>query len=87
MLPQAPSPEALALVRGRQEAVAAKGSRDTVVVVGRVAFLHTPDGFGTSELARMLTSGRSKPLADGTARTRATIAALLALCDSDVTGP
>lgn len=79
--------EALGLVAGRLEAVAAKGSRDTVAVDGRVAYLHTPDGFGTSELARTLTSGRANPLADGTARNWATVTALLALCDADVTGP
>ncbi len=66
--------------------MAAKGSPDTVTVIGRVAYLHTPDGFGTSELAKTLTSGRSNPLADGTARNWATVTALLALCEADVTG-
>jgi uncharacterized protein (DUF1697 family) len=87
VLPHPPSADGLALVAARQEAAAAKGSPDTVTVVGRVAYLHTPDGFGTSELARTVTSGRANPLADGTARNWATVAALLALCDTDVTGP
>ena len=52
-----------------------------------MAYLHTPDGFGTSELAKTITSGRSNPLADGTARNWATVTALLALCEADVTGP
>lgn len=87
VLPQPLASEAREVVALRQEVVAAKGSRDTVTVVGRVAYLHTPDGFGTSELARALTSGRSNPLADGTARNWATITALLSLCEADVTGP
>jgi uncharacterized protein (DUF1697 family) len=74
-------------VAARQDAVAATGSPDTITVVGRVAYLHTPAGFGTSELAKALTSRRSNPLADGTARNWATVTALLALCDADVTGP
>lgn len=87
VLPHPLSPEALGLVALREEVAAAKGSRDTVTVIGRVAYLHTPDGFGTSDLARALTSGRSNPLADGTARNWATVTALLALCEADVTGP
>src|SRR6266581_7474288 len=33
-------------------AAAAKGSQDTVQAAGQALFLHTPDGFGTSELAQ-----------------------------------
>jgi uncharacterized protein (DUF1697 family) len=70
---------ALTAVSHRQATVAAKGSRDTVTVLGRTAYLHTPDGFGTSELAKALTSGRGNPLGDGTARNWSTVTALLAL--------
>lgn len=87
VLPHPLTPEARELVALRQQVVTAKASRDTVTVIGRVAYLHTPDGFGTSELAKALTSGRSNPLADGTARNWATVTALLALCEADVTGP
>ena len=87
VLPHLLGSDALAAVAARQDAVAAKGSPDTVTVIGRVAYLHTPDGFGTSELAKALASGRSNPLADGTARNWATVTALLAVCDADVTGP
>jgi uncharacterized protein (DUF1697 family) len=87
VLPHPPTAEMLGQVAARQEAVRAKGSRDTVTVIGRVAYLHTPDGFGTSELAKALTSGRANPLGDGTARNWATVTALLALCEADVTGP
>jgi uncharacterized protein (DUF1697 family) len=66
-----------------QQQVAAKGSRDTAQFVGRALFLHTPDGYGRSELAELLTRARG-PLsvrAAGTARNWATITKLLALCD------
>lgn len=86
-LPHPLTPHSLELVAQRQAAAAAKASHDTVTVIGRVAYLHTPGGFGTSELAKALTSGRSNPLADGTARNWATVTALLALCEADVTGP
>lgn len=87
VLPHPLTAEALGLVAERQDSAAAKGSSDTVTVIGRVAYLHTPDGFGTSDLAKTLTSGRANPLAGGTARNWATITALLALCTDDVTGP
>ena len=87
VLPHPPAKDGLALIAAREEAAATKGSPDTVTVIGRVAYLHTPNGFGTSELAKTLTSGRSNPLADGTARNWATVSALLALCEADVTGP
>lgn len=71
--------EALA---ARVAAVRAKGrlGRDAVTVDGRVAYLHTPDGFGTSELAKVVTTGRTAPLAEGTARNWATVTTLLEMC-------
>jgi uncharacterized protein (DUF1697 family) len=67
------------------EAVAAaaeKGSRDEAAIVGRTLYLHTPDGFGTSELAKeLLMKNRRDPLANGTARNWSTITKLLALCE------
>ena len=39
-------------ISAAESAAAAKGSRDTVQLVGQALFLHTPDGFGTSELAQ-----------------------------------
>src|SRR5437868_11755112 len=41
-------------VAAAQQRAAAKGSRDSAVAVGRVVYLHTPDGFGRSELAVLL---------------------------------
>jgi uncharacterized protein (DUF1697 family) len=58
-----------------------RGSRDEAVIVGRTLYLHTPDGFGTSELAKeLLLARRSNPFSTGTARNWNTITKLLALC-------
>lgn len=54
-----------------------EGTRDSVTAIGRALYLHTPDGFGTSELAK----SAAKPAIDGTARNWATTTKLLALCD------
>ena len=47
-----PPGDLLTRISAAESAVAAKGSRDTVQAQGQVLFLHTPDGFGTSELAQ-----------------------------------
>jgi uncharacterized protein (DUF1697 family) len=57
--------------------VRAKGSADDAVVVGRTLFLHTPDGFGRSELAARLASSAG-PTA-GTARNWVTVTRLMAM--------
>jgi uncharacterized protein (DUF1697 family) len=60
------------------------GSRDTAQVIGRTIFLHTPDGYGRSELAARIiqgSRGKSAGLA-GTARNWATVDRLLAMCDT-----
>src|SRR5262245_16357985 len=63
-------------------AAAERGSRDEATIVGRTLYLHTPDGFGTSELAKeLLMKNRRDPLASGTARNWSTITKLLALCE------
>jgi uncharacterized protein (DUF1697 family) len=69
----------LAELQGRSEA---KGSRDRAQAMGRVVYLHTPDGFGRSELATLL--GRSRTLAElgATARNWATVTTLLSMCDA-----
>jgi uncharacterized protein (DUF1697 family) len=70
------------LAEAEQQA-AQKGSRDTVRLVGRAVFLHTPDGFGRSELAKLLSRGGGPMSARGagTARNWSTVTKLLALCD------
>jgi uncharacterized protein (DUF1697 family) len=68
-------------VAAAQQRAAAKGSRDSAHVVGRVIYLHTPDGFGRSELAVLLgrlTAGGAGRVS-GTARNWATVTKLLEL--------
>jgi uncharacterized protein (DUF1697 family) len=43
--------------------------------------VHTPDGFGRSELALYLLGRSASPTASGTARNWSTVTKLLALCD------
>ena len=57
----------------------AKVGRDEAEIVGRTLYLHTPDGFGRSELAKVLS--RPGGPAEGTARNWATVTKLLAMCD------
>ena len=82
-----PPGDLLGRISAAESAVAAKGSRDTVHAAGPALFLHTPDGFGTSELAQVLfriISPPGKKQAPGlaaTARNWATATKLLALCE------
>jgi len=82
-----PPEDLLDRIAATRSAVAAKGSRDTVQAAGRVLFLHTPDGFGTSELALALFRIISPPAKQknqselaATARNWATATKLLSLC-------
>ena len=68
-------------VAAAEQQAAAKGGHDSATVVGRTLFLHTPGGYGRSELAARLARARG-PAADGTARNWATVTKLLALCDA-----
>lgn len=75
-----PGAELAQRVADAQRQVTGKGSPDTARLSGRVLFLHTPDGYGRSELATVLNR-----LGDGrygtawTARNWATVHKLLAL--------
>jgi uncharacterized protein (DUF1697 family) len=74
-------PEELAAVEAAQERVRAQGSRDEARVAGTTLYLHTPDGFGRSDLAAELTRVQgARPGAAGTARNWATVQKLLAMC-------
>jgi uncharacterized protein (DUF1697 family) len=53
--------------------------KDEATLRGRALYLHTPSGFGTSELAKALLGKRSSPVAAGTARNWLTVTKLLAL--------
>ena len=74
-----PGPQMLESIAAAERQAAAKGSRDEVTVIGRTVFLHTPDGYGRSELALRLDRASSGAAA-GTARNWATVTKLLALC-------
>jgi len=63
-----------------REKLGEKVGRDEAEVVGRVLYLHTPDGFGRSELAKVLS--RPGGAAEGTARNWATVTKLLAMCEA-----
>ena len=72
-------PEEVAAVDAARRRSRELGSRDEAQVEGSTLYLHTPDGFGRSELAAQLTrmgGGRTA----GTARNWATVRKLLAMC-------
>ena len=80
-------PESLLMrISAAESAAAAKGSRDTAQLAGQALFLHTPDGFGTSELAQnvfkiIAPPKKSRPGLAATARNWATATKLLSLCE------
>lgn len=74
-------PELVDGVAAAQREAARNGSRDSARVVGRAVFVHTPDGYGRSELAAAVarrTDGSSRGVS-GTARNWATVTRLLKL--------
>jgi uncharacterized protein (DUF1697 family) len=72
------------VVADAERQAALKGSRDTAQFAGRALFLHTPDGFGRSELAPLLAraGGPTSARKAGTARNWATVTKLLAMCQA-----
>jgi uncharacterized protein (DUF1697 family) len=76
-------PELLRRIDDVVAAAAAKGARDAVRPAGRALYLHTPDGFGTSDVSEALMRMLGGPKADviGTARNWSTSNKLLGLCD------
>lgn len=81
-LPEVPGPGLAAWVAGAERHVRAKGSRDEARVLGRVVYLHTPDGYPRSELRRVLAraGGPTSVSMAGTARNWATVSKLVELC-------
>lgn len=67
-----------AAIAAAAELAAANGARDEAVPAGRTIYLHTPDGFGRSDLAARLTRP-SGPGAGGTARNWTTVTKLMEL--------
>src|SRR5690242_11940237 len=85
-----PPRDLLDRITAAESAAAAKGSRDTVHSAGQpqALFLHTPDGFGTSELAQnvlkiLAPPKKSKPGLAATARNWATATKLLSLSEEN----
>jgi uncharacterized protein (DUF1697 family) len=78
-----PSQELIDRIKAAQSAAATKGSRDTFTAIGNALFLHTPDGFGTSELAEVLFRiiGTGTYNIAATARNWSTATTLLSLCE------
>jgi uncharacterized protein (DUF1697 family) len=82
-----PPPDLLDRIAAAESAAAAKGSRDAVQASGRALYVHTPAGFGRSELAqnifRIVTppSKQKKQALAATARNLATTTKLLSLCE------
>jgi len=78
-----PPPDLLDRIKAAQDTAAAKGSQDTVTAIGPALFVHTPEGFGRSELAQVLFRVIGTPATTGlaaTARNWATATKLLSLC-------
>jgi uncharacterized protein (DUF1697 family) len=61
-----------------QRTLGHKLGRDEARILGRTLYLHTPDGFGRSELGKALSKPRGP--VEGTARNWATVTKLAALC-------
>ena len=78
-----PSQELLDRIRAAESAAAAKGSRDTFTAIGNALFLHTPDGYGNSELSEALFRivGTGKYQLAATARNWSTATTLLSLSE------
>ncbi len=75
----------VAVVADAEQRARDRGSQDEVAVLGRIVYLHTPDGLGRSELAVQLARpAAAKALQPpGTARNWATVAKLTELLTPD----
>lgn len=84
VLSQPPWPDLTARLDAATAQSAGTGSRDEIRAAGRTLYLHTPDGYGNSDLAQLLLKIVSAPKAGatGTARNWVTMTKLLALCDA-----
>jgi uncharacterized protein (DUF1697 family) len=79
-----PGPDVAERVAAAQQIAAQQGSSDTAQLIGRTIFLHTPDGYGRSDLAAALVKlGQKKTdTVTGTARNWATVTKLLSMCEA-----
>jgi len=81
-LPEVPGPGMAAWVADAERRIREKGSRDEAQVIGRMVYLHTPDGYPGSDLRRALdkAGGPTSSSVSGTARNWATVSRLAELC-------
>ncbi|HVT68979.1 MAG TPA: DUF1697 domain-containing protein [Trebonia sp.] len=84
VLSEPPGPELAARLDAAVAQSAAKGAEDAATVRGRTLYLHTPGGYGNSDLAAAALRIVSSPKAGvtGTARNWATLSRLLELCEA-----
>jgi len=82
VLSEPPGPDLTAKLTAAAAQAAAKGDPSTVTAAGRTLYLHTPSGYGRSDLAAAVLRIVSSPKAGltGTARNWATMTRLLDLC-------
>ena len=81
-LPEVPGPSLAVWVADAERQVRETGSHDAAQLLGRIVYLHTPDGYPRSELRRILarTGGPTSDRLGGTARNWGTVRKLLNLC-------
>jgi uncharacterized protein (DUF1697 family) len=83
VLSQLPASSLTERLDAAQAQASVKGAADEVRAVGRTLYLHTPGGYGNSDLAQVILRivGSPKAGATGTARNWLTMTKLLELCD------
>jgi uncharacterized protein (DUF1697 family) len=83
VLSEPPGPELLGKLDAATAQAAAGGAPDSVRPVSRTLYVHTPAGYGNSDLAQAVIKIVSSPKAGltGTARNWATMTKLLELCE------
>lgn len=82
VLSEPPGTELLGRLEAAKAQAAAAGVPDSALLIGRTLYVHTPAGYGTSDLAQTVIKIVSSPKAGstGTARNWATMTKLLELC-------
>jgi len=83
VLSEPPGPELTAKLEAAMAQSVAKGAQDAATTIKRTLYLHTPAGYGNSDLSAAVLRIVSSPKAGvtGTARNWATMTKLLELCD------
>ena len=78
-LPAEPDADARVRLDALNTQYAGTASGDSTTLIGTTLYLHTPGGFGTSDLAKALTTKGKLASLNGTARNWATVTTLLAM--------